>query len=91
MSRSSRKETQRIALSGLLVALMLVLGYIEHLIPVGAAIPGIKLGLSNGVLIFAVYMLGIPHAFMLMLLNPRICASFSAILGRYPGSFRLPR
>ena len=41
MSRSTRKQTERIALSGLLVALMLVLGYIEHLIPVGAAIPGV--------------------------------------------------
>ena len=69
MSRSTRKQTERIALSGLLVALMLVLGYIEHLIPVGAAIPGIKLGLSNGVLIFAVYMLGVPTAFLLMLLK----------------------
>ena len=69
MGRWRRKETERIAISGLLVALMLVLGYIEHMIPVGAAIPGIKLGLSNGVLIFAVYMLGIPHAFLLMLLK----------------------
>ena len=71
MSRSTRKQTERIALSGLLVALMLVLGYIEHLIPVGAAIPGIKLGLSNGVLIFAVYMLGVPTAFLLMLLKQK--------------------
>ena len=69
MARWKRKQTERIAISGLLVALMLVLGYIEHMIPVGAAIPGIKLGLSNGVLIFAVYMLGIPYAFLLMVLK----------------------
>ena len=65
---SIREQNQRIALSGLLVALMLVLGFIESLIPVGS-IPGIKLGLSNGVLIFAVYMLGIPTAFLLMVLK----------------------
>lgn len=69
MKRTAREQTQRIALSGLLVALMLVLGFVESLIPVAAGIPGIKLGLSNGVLIFAVYMLGIPTAFVLMVLK----------------------
>lgn len=64
----TRKATERIALSGLLVALMLVLGYVESLLPI-TGIPGIKLGLSNGVLIFAVYMLGIPTAFVLMVLK----------------------
>ena len=66
---TNREKTQRIALSGLLVALMLVLGYVESLIPVAAGIPGIKLGLSNGVLIFAIYMLGVPTAFVLMILK----------------------
>lgn len=66
---TNREKTQRIALSGLLVALMLVLGYVESLLPVAAGIPGIKLGLSNGVLIFAVYMLGVPTAFVLMVLK----------------------
>ena len=66
---TNREKTQRIALSGLLVALMLVLGYVESLLPVAAGIPGIKLGLSNGILIFAVYMLGVPTAFVLMVLK----------------------
>ena len=63
-----RKKTRRITLSGLLVAVMLVLGYVEHQFPSGS-VPGIKLGLSNSVLIFAVYMLGIPNAFVLMTLK----------------------
>lgn len=63
----SRERTRRVALSGLLVALMLILGYIESLIPTG--VPGVKLGLSNGVLIFAIYMLGIPNALTLMVLK----------------------
>ena len=37
--------------------------------PVAAGVPGIKLGLSNGVLIFAVYMLNLPTAFVLMVLK----------------------
>lgn len=64
-----RRDTRRIALCGILLSMMLVLGYVEHLIPVAAGVPGIKLGLSNGVLIFAVYMLGIPTAFLLMVLK----------------------
>ncbi len=60
--------TYQITLSALLVAIMLVLGYIESLLP-AASVPGIKLGLSNGVLIFAVYMLGIPLSYILMILK----------------------
>ena len=65
--RTKLKGTQRIALCGLLTAIMLVLGYVESLIPLG--VPGIKLGLSNSVLLFALYMLNIPTAFVLMLLK----------------------
>ena len=66
---SSRERTRRVALCGLLIAMMLVLGFVESRIPINAGIPGIKLGLSNGVLIFAVYMLDLPTAWMLMVLK----------------------
>ena len=66
---SNREKTRRIALCGLLIAMMLVLGFIESRIPINVGIPGIKLGLSNGVLIFAVYMLDLPTAWMLMVLK----------------------
>ena len=69
MAKNARKQTERIALCGLLVSLMLVLGYVESLIPVAVGIPGIKLGLSNGVLLFAIYLLDIPTAFVLMALK----------------------
>ena len=69
MPSSVREQNQRIALCGLLVSLMLVLGYIESLIPVPTVVPGIKLGLSNGVLLFALYLLDIPTAFVLMVLK----------------------
>lgn len=67
--RSAQQSAYRVALSGLLVALMLVLGYVESLIPINVGVPGIKLGLSNGVLIFAVYMMDIPAAYCLMALK----------------------
>lgn len=69
MARSVREKNQRVALCGLLVSLTLILGYIETLIPVPTLVPGIKLGLSNGVLLFALYLLDIPTAFVLMVLK----------------------
>ncbi len=68
-TRNNRDGAYRMALCALLLALMLILGYVESLIPLNAGIPGIKLGLSNGVLIFAVYMLDVPTGFMLMALK----------------------
>ena len=47
------KSAQRVAVSGLLTSLMLVLGLIERQFPLTAAIPGIKLGLGNIVVLFA--------------------------------------
>ena len=48
---------------------MLVLGYLESMIPLAPAIPGIKLGLSNAVLLYAVYLLPVPIALSLMLVK----------------------
>ena len=66
---SSRDTTLRTAYSGMLIATMLVLGYVESLLPAVGTVPGIKMGLSNSVLIFAVYMLDLPTAWALMVLK----------------------
>ena len=67
--RKKRFTVQTVAQCGLLTAMTLVLGFIESLLPVAAGVPGIKLGLSNGVLLFALYMMDAPTAFLLMLLK----------------------
>lgn len=59
---------QRVALMGLLLAMMLVLGFVESRLPV-PGLPGVKLGLSNSVLLFALYLLDIPSAVLLMALK----------------------
>ena len=51
------KNTQRLSLGALLLAVMLVLGYLESLIPL-SGIPGVKLGLSNCVLMLSLGWLG---------------------------------
>ena len=61
---NKRFNAKRVALCGLLLAMMLILGWIEKQIPTPH--PALKLGLSNSVLIFAVYMLDIPTAYVLM-------------------------
>lgn len=82
-------SARRVALCGLLVALMLVLGYVESLIPIPIGVPGVKLGLSNGVLLFALYMLNIPTAFLLMvvkvLLSGLLFGGVSAMMFAFAG------
>ena len=51
-------SVKRIALCGVMTALALVLGYLEHLIPFTVGIYGIKLGLSNLVTVMSIYLLG---------------------------------
>ena len=66
---------------------MLALGYVESLLPTG--VPGIKLGLSNSVLIFAIYTLGVPTAFLLMigkvLLSGFLFSGVNAMLYAFAG------
>ena len=51
-----------IALLGICAAIAMVLSYVESLIPVSFAVPGIKLGLANIAVIFALYKLGAKEA-----------------------------
>lgn len=54
---------------GLLLALAMVLSYVETLVPLSFAVPGVKLGLANIVVLFALYRLGISQAFIISLLR----------------------
>lgn len=79
--------TQKIARFGLLTALALVLGLMDRAIPLsallGGAAPGIKLGLANTVLLYAVYLMDWKNCVLLMLtkvvLSGLIFGSLSAI------------
>ena len=48
-------KTERIALYGVLTALALILSFVESQIPAFVAVPGMKVGLTNIVVIFALY------------------------------------
>ena len=62
-------KARQVALMGILTAVMLVLGYVESLIPIGSSVPGIKLGLSNTVLVYGLYLFSPWTTFALMLLK----------------------
>ena len=67
--RRSRQRVRWLTRMALLTAAAVVLGYIERLIPMPGSIPGIKLGLANTVLLYAIYLLDTRSAFVLMILK----------------------
>ena len=58
---------RRAALYGALTALALIAGYLEVLVPLPVTVPGVKLGLGNAVVLFALVRLGARPAAFLML------------------------
>lgn len=68
--RSHSKETGRkIAYLGLFLALALICSYVESLIPFHFGIPGVKLGLTNIVVVLLLYCVGGREAFLISVLR----------------------
>ena len=67
--RGSHQRVRWLTRMALLTAAAVVLGYIERLIPMPGSIPGVKLGLANTVLLYAIYLLDARSAFVLMILK----------------------
>ena len=53
----------RVSVSSVLTALAMIFSYIEAILPFNFGVPGIKLGLSNLVVLVAMYSLGAGYAF----------------------------
>ncbi len=62
-------KVRTLARMALLTAAALILGYIDSLIPLVPSVPGIKLGLSNLVLLYAVFYMRPTETVILMLLK----------------------
>ena len=60
-----QNRTRKIALYGMLVALALVLSWLEAQIPAFFAVPGMKLGLTNIVVLMALYCINAKSAFVI--------------------------
>lgn len=62
-------KSKKVALYGIFIALALVLSYLESLVPLSFAVPGIKMGLPNIVIVFALYSLGFWDAAVISLIR----------------------
>ena len=58
-----RVDTKKLAMMGLFTALAMIFGYVETILPISIGIPGVKLGLANIVVVFALYRLKPLEAF----------------------------
>ena len=63
------KKTHEIALSGLLFALAMALSFIEGTLVIPGLAPGMKLGLANIVVMYALFFMGARQALYLDLLK----------------------
>lgn len=86
----SNDTGKKVAFCGLILTLSLIAGYAESLLPVFVAIPGIKLGLANSVILLLLYEVGIKEAFAVsitrVLLSGFMFGSMSSILYSLAGA-----
>lgn len=64
-----KERAQKIALYGILIALAMVMSFVESLIPVPIPVPGVKIGLANLVTVTGLYLVGIPGTVCITLLR----------------------
>ena len=63
------KNTKKIAILSMTVAVAMVLSFIESQIPPLVAIPGVKIGLANIAIVFALYKFGVKEAVIVSLIR----------------------
>ena len=68
-------ETKHLTRLSLLTALALALSWAESTIPLSVSVPGVKLGLPNLVVVFALYRLGSREAWLLSLVRVALVAA----------------
>ena len=68
-NRRSYEKTRRIALSGLLFALAMALSFMEGTLTIPGLLPGMKLGLANIVVMYALFFMGPRQALVLDVLK----------------------
>ncbi|MBQ8345681.1 MAG: Gx transporter family protein, partial [Clostridia bacterium] len=72
--KQKQANTQRIAFVSITTALALLLSYVEFLLPpIFVAVPGIKIGLPNVVILYVLYGLGLKYAALVSFV--RLCLS----------------
>lgn len=58
-------RTKKVTLCAVFAALAMILSYVESLVPYFFAVPGMKLGLTNLLVVYALYLFGAKEAFVI--------------------------
>ena len=64
-----KNKVKQIAMMAILIALSLILSYVDSLIVLPFGIPGIKLGIANIAIIYTLYKIGAKEAIMVSILR----------------------
>ena len=67
-------DVKILTICGLLLALSLIFSYIEVMIPLVPTIPGIKIGLANGLILIVIFVFGMREALLIQLSRILLCA-----------------
>jgi heptaprenyl diphosphate synthase len=78
MEKIQSSGTYRIALLGIFLAIILAVGVFERSIPLDFAVPGVRLGLSNVVILLAIYLFRFRYVLILVVLK---CVLLAALTG----------
>ena len=66
---NSKYSSKKLALLAMSIALAMILSFVESQIPSFVAVPGVKVGLANIVVIFALYRLGAKEAIIISIIR----------------------
>ena len=69
MSSRAHSRSSRIATTALLAALALIFSYVEAIIPMPIAVPGVKLGIANLAVLIALYRFDFRYALSINLIR----------------------
>lgn len=88
--RRTTLDTKKMVTVSSLVAVAMILSYVESLIPAFVAVPGVKMGLSNIATVFALYTLGWPYAILVsvvrVLLSALLFGNFVSLIYSLSGA-----
>lgn len=69
MNKEKEAGTNKLAIMGLLLAVAMILSYVEYIIPINFTIPGMKLGLANLAVVLSLYKYGSKEALTINILR----------------------
>ena len=88
---NNMSKNKMTAMSGVFIALAMVLSYLENLVPINVAVPGVKLGLANLVTIVALVKMGIKPAVLIsvgrIILSGILFGNVTVIIYSLAGAF----